>query len=215
MRCLIQYIDGLDLMPVITSLLPWNTLIPENRATDVVLQQSSRSKIKGSNGDWSLETDGKIEQISQKSHVKTQIREQEYHQRNTTIESHDTTKIDGNQVNEIMGALKTVIGEKALILALDNIMLGRKKEIQLQSTENMTLESLKTFEEKAAELAKIKGETVWLGNDSLNVLQVLLDLITIVKGMNTALATHAHKSGGSGVPIQATAFTGYKSDSST
>lgn len=96
-----------------------------------------------------------------------------------------------------------------------NIMLGSEKEIQLQSIENMTLESLKTFEAKAAELAKIKGKTVWVGNDSLNVLQVLLDLITIVKDMNTALSTHTHKSAGSGVPIQATAFTGFKSDSST
>jgi hypothetical protein len=208
MRCIIQYIDGLDSMPVITSLLPWQTLVPENRATDVVLQQSSRSKIKGSNGDWSFETDGKIEQTSQRSVIKAQVSDQAYHERKTTIESHDTTKIDGNQVNEIMGALKTVIGEKALILALDNLMLGSKKEVKLQSTENMTLESLKAFEAKATELAKVQGAKVWLGSDSLNVVQVLLDLIAIVKDTNTTLATHLHP--GVGASPQAADFTSYE-----
>ncbi|WP_249185291.1 hypothetical protein [Moritella sp. 5] len=120
MQCLIQYIDGLDSLPVITSLLPWHTLVPDHRSTDVSLQQSHRSKLVGRNGDWQLQTDGEIKQSSQKSIVEAQTSEQSYHERNTKVATHDINKIDGNQVNEIMGALKILVGEKAIITSLDN-----------------------------------------------------------------------------------------------
>ena len=97
MHCLIQYIDGLDSMPVITSLLPWQTLVPDHRSTDVTLQQSHRSKLAGSDGNWHLQTDGEIKQTSQKSIIESQISQETHYQRDTTITGHDTTKIDGNQ----------------------------------------------------------------------------------------------------------------------
>jgi hypothetical protein len=143
MHCLIQYIDGLNSMPVITAILPWQSLIPDNKSTDVVLQQSSTSKITGSDEDWHIQTNGEIKQTSQKSIVESQVSEQKYHQRDTTISGHDTSKIDGNQVNEIMGALKTLIGEKAIIVALDNLLLGSKKEVIVESGENMRFKSKK------------------------------------------------------------------------
>jgi hypothetical protein len=193
MNCLIQYIDGLDSMPVITSILPWQTLVPDNR----------------SNGDWHLKTDGVIKQTSQKSVVGAQVREEDYHQRNTNIAGHDVNKIDGNQVNEIMGALKMVVGEKALIIALDDLLLGSKKQVHIKATENMNLESLKQFEAKAVHLAKVQGAKVWLGNESLNVVRVLLDLIAVVKNTNNTLVTHTHE--GAGTSPQATNFTSYES----
>jgi hypothetical protein len=209
MNCLIQYIDGLDSMPVITSILPWQTLVPDNRSNDVTLQQSHRSKLAGTNGDWHLKTDGVIKQTSQKSVVGAQVREEDYHQRNINIAGHDVNKIDGNQVNEIMGALKMVVGEKALIIALDDLLLGSKKQVHIKATENMNLESLKQFEAKAVHLAKVQGAKVWLGNESLNVVRVLLDLIAVVKNTNNTLVTHTHE--GAGTSPQATNFTSYES----
>jgi len=143
MHCLIQYIDGLNSMPVITAILPWQSLVPDNKSTDVVLQQSSTSKITGRDEDWHIETNGEIKQTSQKQQIESQVSEQKYHQRNTTISGHDTSKIDGNQVNEIMGALKTLIGEKAIIVAIDNLLLGSKKEVIVESSENMRFKSIK------------------------------------------------------------------------
>jgi len=145
MHCLIQYIDGLNSRPVITAILPWQSLVPDNKSTDVVLQQSSTSKITGSNEDWHMHTKGEIKQSSQKHIIDSQVSEQNHHQRNTTISGHDTSKIDGNQVNEIMGALKTLIGEKAIIVALDNVLLGSKKEVIVESGENMKLKSTKNL----------------------------------------------------------------------
>jgi hypothetical protein len=208
MQCLIQYIDGLDSMPIITSILPWQTLVPDNRANDVTLQQSHLSKLAGTNGNWLLHTEGEIKQTSQTSIIDAQIREESYHQRTTNIAAHDISKIDGNQVNEIMGALKTVVGEKALIVALDNLLLGSKKQVDIKATENMNLESLKQCEVKAVELAKVQGATVWLGNESLNVVQVLLDLIAVVKDTNNSLSSHVHP--GVGTSPQAGDFTSYK-----
>ena len=151
MHCLIQYVDGLNSMPVITSILPWQSLVPDHRSTDVVLQQSSTSKIKGSDENWHMQTSGEIKQTSQTHIIDSQLSEQQHHQRDTTLSGHDTTKIDGNQVNEIMGALKTLVGEKAIILAIDNLLLGSDKEViiesgkkmNVKSGDNMTIESLK------------------------------------------------------------------------
>ena len=209
MYCLIQYIDGLDSIPVITSLLPWNTLVPENRCADVSLQQSNRSKLTGANENWHLQTDGEIKQTSQKSDVDAQIRNEKYHQRTTTIASHDTTKVDGSQINEVMGALKTLVGEKALIVALDNLLLGSKKQVDIKAVENMNLESLKQLEAKATELIRMQGATVWLGSEQTNVVKVLLDLIAVVKNTNETLAVHTHP--GVSATAQASTFTSYKS----
>lgn len=205
MHCLIQYIDGLNSLPVITAILPWQSLVPDNKSTDVVLQQSSTSKLTGSNEDWHLQTNGQIKQTSQKHIIASQVSEQSHHQRTTIISGHDISKIDGNQVNEVMGALKLLIGEKAAIVALDNLLLGSKKQVDIKSTENMTLESLKQFQAKAKELAKVQGAKVWLGSEGLNVVQVLVDLIDLVGDITLTLSTHTHP--GVGPTQQAAVFT--------
>lgn len=215
MHCLIQYIDGLNSHPVITSLLPWQSLVPEHKRTDVTLQQNSRSKIQGRDGNWHLTTDGDITQTSDTSKTKARKSEQNYHQRTCSIDTHDITKIDGNQITEVMGALKTVVGEKALIIALEGLLLGSKKQVDIEATENMSLTTLKTLHAKATDLAKVEGATVWLGDSSVNVAQVLLDLISLVKDINQSLETHGHKDQGAGEPITKAEFTGHKSTASS
>jgi len=215
MHCLIQYIDGLNSHPVITSLLPWQSLVPEHKRTDVTLQQNSRSKIQGRDGNWHTTTDGDITQASDSSKIKTRNREEIYHQRSTNIATHDMLKVDGNQVTEVMGALKTVVGEKALIVALEGLLLGSKKQVDIEATENMNLTTLKTLHAKATELAKVEGKTVWLGDGSVNVAQVLLDLISLVKDINQSLETHGHTKTGAGPPITKGEFTGHKSTASS
>ncbi len=208
MHCLIQYIDGLNSHPVITNLLPWQSLVPEYKRTDVTLQQSSRSKIQGRDGNWHTTTDGEITQASDTSKIKSRNHEEIYHQRTCGIATHDTLKIDGNQINEVMGALRTVVGEKALIVALEGLLLGSKKQVDIEATENMNLTTLKTLHAKANELAKVEGKTVWLGDSSVNVVQVLLDLINVVSNMNQTLANHTHA--GAGATPEKSDFNGYK-----
>ncbi|MFK3858544.1 hypothetical protein [Pseudoalteromonas rhizosphaerae] len=215
MQCLIQYIDGLNSHPVVTNLLPWQSLVPEHKRTDVTLQQNSRSKLQGRDGNWHLTTDGDITQTSDTSKTAARKSEQNYHERTCSIDTHDVTKIDGNQITEVMGALKTVVGEKALIVALEGLLLGSKKQIDIEATENMNLTTLKTLHAKATELAKVEGATVWLGNNSVNVAQVLLDLISLVKDINQSLETHGHKDQGAGPPITQGEFTGHKSTASS
>jgi len=215
MQCLIQYIDGLNSHPVITSLLPWQSLVPEHKRTDVTLQQNSRSKLQGRDGNWHITTDGDITQTSDTSKTTARKSEQNYHERSINIASHDTIKIDGNQITEVMGALKTVVGEKALIVALEGLLLGSKKQVDIEATENMSLTTLKTLHAKATELAKVEGATVWLGDSSVNVAQVLLDLISLVKDINQSLETHGHKDQGAGPPITQGEFTGHKSAASS
>ena len=70
-----------------------------------------------------------------------------------------------------------------------------------------------TLEVKAAQLARVQGATVWLGSDSVNVVQNLLDLIAIVKDTNGLLAKHTHS--GAGTSPQASQFSGFKSSAST
>jgi len=211
MHCLIQYIDGLNSHPVITSLLPWQSLVPEHKRTDVTLQQNSRSKIQGRDGSWHTTTDGDITQTSDTNKTTARKSEQSYHERSTNIATHDVLKIDGNQVTEVMGALKTVVGEKALIVALEGVLLGSKKQVDIEATENMNLTTLKTLHAKATELAKVEGKTVWLGDSSVNVAQVLLDLIGLVEQMNQTLSTHTHNAP-LPTPTEKADLVGYKAE---
>ena len=215
MQCLIQYINGLNSHPVITNLLPWQSLVPEHKRTDVTLQQSSRSNIQGRDGNWHTTTDGQIAQTSDTTKRKSRNCLENHHERNTNIATHDTLKIDGNQITEVMGALKTVVGEKALIVALEGLLLGSKKQVDIEAAENMNLTTLKTLHAKATELAKVEGTTVLLGNNSVNVAQVLLDLISLVKDINQSLENHGHTSAGAGAPITKSEFTAHKSTASS
>ncbi|TMS64599.1 MULTISPECIES: hypothetical protein, partial [unclassified Pseudoalteromonas] len=215
MHCLIQYIDGLNSHPVITSLLPWQSLVPEHKRTDVTLQQNSRSKLQGRDGNWHTTTDGDITQTSDTNKTTARKSEQSYHERSTNIATHDVLKIDGNQATEVMGALKTVVGEKALIVALEGLLLGSKKQVDIEAHESMNLTTLKNLHAKATELAKVEGKTVWLGNNSVNVAQVLLDLITLVKDINQSLENHGHTSAGAGAPITKSEFAAHKSAASS
>jgi hypothetical protein len=49
--------------------------------------------------------------------------------------------------------------------------------------------------------------TTWLGSESVNVLQVLCELIDVVIQMNTDIASHQH--GSSPVPTNAARFAGH------
>ena len=58
------------------------------------------------------------------------------------------TQIDGNKITEVMGVLKTIVGEKALFVALEGLMLGTQKQFDIKAHENMNLDSLQTFTQK-------------------------------------------------------------------
>ncbi|TQF70506.1 hypothetical protein [Pseudoalteromonas luteoviolacea] len=210
MHCIIQYIDGLNSYPVITSLLPWGTLIPTQKHTDVSLKQNARAQVQGRDGNWIIETDDSITQISDTNKVQARERAEQFHVKHSTITTHENNQIDGNQVNEIMGALKTVVGEKALLTALEGVLLGSKKQIEIKAHENLNIESLMTLHAKATELAKLEGSTVWIGDGSVNVAQILLELIELVKSLSNDLASHGHKDQGAGPPITKSTFDDHK-----
>lgn len=211
MFCLIQYIDGVESAPVITHILPFNQSVPDVRSTDVGLLQSHRSKILGSNGNWSIETDGVVNTQAQTHNESAQFKQETYHQRDTQITGHDTTNTDGNSVKQVMGALKILVGEKALITAIDSILLGTKSKFEVKSHDNMTLETLKALHAKATELAKVEGATVWLGDNSVNAVKVLLDLISVVSELSNEVSKHTHPANPV-KPVQSSKFDGYKAD---
>lgn len=212
MQCIIQYIDGLESMPVITNILPFGQSVSDIRSTDIVLQQSPVSKVVGKNQDWHIETTGTINQTSQQSTVSSLHSVQRYHERNIEVSGHDSIKVDGNSLQELMGSLKILVGEKALINSLDSILLGTKKTFEVKSHSNMQLETLATLHAKAAALAKMEGKTVWLGNSSSNIARILLDLVGIVKDMNNTLSSHDHPANNT-PPKQSVDFDNYKSSS--
>ncbi|QUI71240.1 hypothetical protein [Pseudoalteromonas sp. M8] len=210
MLCLLQYIDGLNSLPVITAILPWQSLVPSSKHTDVSLLQSATSSIQGRDESWHMKTDRDISQCSDTSTVMARSRNEAYHERTCNIESHDITRIDGNQINEVMGALKTIVGEKALLTALEGVLIGSKKQIEIKAHDDMQLQSLRTLYAKAADLAKVEGATVWVGNNSVNAIRIILELIEVVAKTNEKIATHKHEMT-KPPPINAAEFTGFKS----
>ncbi|SHO20354.1 Putative uncharacterized protein [Moritella viscosa] len=53
-----------------------------------------------------------------------------------------------------MGALKILVGEKAIITSLDNLLLGSNKEVKIQSAEDMHLDSAKSLIIKAKNITE-------------------------------------------------------------
>lgn len=145
---------------------------------------------------------------------------QQHHHRPGILKHNSTEQVLGAKVIEALGALKLLSAGTLDVTAVDNMNIttasdqNNKIGQDLKQRIGNIVDSLAV----AKQLIKVKdGGKVWLGSESVNVLQILSDLIQVVADIANTASSHTHPYTDNGSPMntlapnQSGAFSGQKS----
>ncbi|RMN36886.1 hypothetical protein ALQ61_03937 [Pseudomonas coronafaciens pv. zizaniae] len=114
---------------------------------------------------------------------------------------------------EALSALKLLSGGSASLAAVDdlhqatgrdlNLVVGQKHNATVGGDMHERIQGLR--ESITGKSQRLQAPKNWVGFSSVNLFQVVCDLLDLVEGMNTQLAAHTH--GPTPVPANAGAFT--------
>lgn len=192
---------GLPHKPYIQTVLPHGLTLPSVPKGDQVWQHSEACQQRvDSDGNWLRQTDGKIQDKSVQREVEAMENTESFQSHTRTVDDHSTESVGGIKKIEALGALKLLSGGSASLAAVDDLhqATGRDLNLVVGQKYNATVggdmhERIQRVRESVAALSqRLVAPKTWLGSEGVNVLQVLCDLLDLVKNMNTQLATHTH-----------------------
>lgn len=204
----VGFTQGLPHKPFIQCILPHGLSLPRVPKGDQVWQHSEASQQRvESDGSWTRQTDGGITDKSTDRLVESLTNAERYQSDSRTIDDHSTESVGGTKKIEALGALQLLSGGTANLAAVDDLNLATGRDLNQVVAQKLNLAVGGELVERVQKARKSIAQTTWLGSESVNVLQVLCDLIDLVVLMNTDLASHTH--GASPPPTNAAAFTAH------
>lgn len=204
-RVVVCFAYGLPNKPYIQTILPHGLSLPKVPKGDQVWQHSESAQQRvDADGNWSRQTEGRIRDKSIDREVES-LTNVERHQSSTVeVDDHSKESVGGIKSIEALGALKLLSGGSASLAALDDLHLASGRDLNQVVSRDLNLTVGGELLERIEGLRRSVAPTTWLGSESVNVLQVLCDLIDLVTQMNTQIAAHVH--GPSPVPTTAANF---------
>jgi hypothetical protein len=197
---------GLPHKPYIQTILPHGLSLPKVPKGDQVWQHSDLAQQRvDAGGNWLRSTDGRIRDESIDREVQS-LTNTEKHQTSTVdVDHHSTESVGGTKTIEALGALKLLSGGSASLAAIDDLHQATGRDLNLAVARKLNSAVGGDLLERIKGARRSIAAKTWLGSESVNVLQVLCDLIDLVIETNTQLVGHTH--GPSPVPTNAAAFS--------
>lgn len=204
---------GLPHKPYIQTMLPHGLSMPSVPKGDQVWQHSEACQQRvDADGNWLRQTDGKILDKAIEREVEAMGNTERYQNHTRTVDDHSTESVGGIKTLEALGALKLLSGGSASLAAMDdlhqatgrdlNLVVGQKHNAIVGGNMRERIEGSR--ESVTAKSQRFVAPKTWIGSDGLNVLQVVCELINLVKDMNNQLAKHTH--GAAPVPNNSEVF---------
>lgn len=157
-------------------------------------ERSGAAKVDVS-GHWSRDTHGDIRETALERKDTAAEHLADYDSEHKQVRQHSLEEIAGLKLIEALGALRLLSGGTANLSALDNLNLTTASDLNSTAARDLK-ELVGNIAERVAKIKQVikveDGGTIWLGNESHNVLQLLSDLIGVVKTLAEDLATHKH-----------------------
>ena len=199
---------GLPNKPYIQTILPHGLSLPKVPKGDQVWQHSESAQQRvDADGNWLRQTEGRIRDKSIDREIES-LTNAERHQSSTLeIDDHSTESVGGIKTIEALGAIKLLSGGSASLAALDDLHLASGRDLNQVVAQKLNLTVGGDLLVRIKGARKSVAPTNWIGSESVNVLQVLCDVIDLVIQMNTDIAGHQHAS--SPVPTNAASFAGH------
>ncbi|MFJ3412303.1 hypothetical protein [Pseudomonas protegens] len=205
---------GLPHKPFIQQILPHGLSLPRVPKGDQVWQHSEACQQRvDADGNWLRQTDGKIQDKAIEREVEALDNAERFQNHTRTVDDHSTESVGGVKKIEAMGALKLLSGGSASLAAVDDLHQATGRDLNLVVGQKLNATVGGDLQEQIQGLRKsvsgisqsLQAPKTWLGSESVNVLQVLCDLLDLVQEMNVQLAGHTH--GPTPPPSNAAAFT--------
>ena len=199
---------GLPNKPYIQTILPHGLSLPKVPKGDQVWQHSESAQQRvDADGNWLRQTEGRIRDKSIDREIET-LTNAERHQSSTVeVDDHSTESVGGTKTIEALGAIKLLSGGSGSLATLDDLNLATGRDLNQVVAQKLNLTVGGALLERIKGARKSVAPTNWIGSESVNVLQVLCDVIDLVIQMNTDIAGHQHAS--SPVPTNAASFAGH------
>lgn len=204
---------GLPHKPYIQTILPHGLSMPSVPKGDQVWQHSEASQQRvDADGNWLRQTDGKIRDKSIEREVDALGNTERFQNHTRTVDDHSTESVGGIKTIEALGALKLLSGGSASLAAVNdlhqatgrdlNLVIGQKHNATVGGDMQERIEGLR--KSVAAASQQLIAPKNHVGSDSVNIFQMVCDLLDLVQQMNTQLASHTH--GPTPVPGNAAEF---------
>lgn len=199
---------GLPHKPFIQQVLAQGLSLPRVPKGDQVWQHSEACQQRvDADGNWLRQTDGRIEDKAIERKVEAMDNAERYDSSTVEILDHSTESVGGIKKMEALGALKLLSGGSASLAAVDDLHQATGRDLNLVVGQKLNSAVGGDMLERIQGIRRSVAPKTWLGSESVNVLQILCDLLDLVEQMNTQLAAHTHVPGPTPSPVDAAAFS--------
>nr|WP_314399391.1 hypothetical protein [Pseudomonas lundensis] len=205
---------GLPHKPYIQTILPHGLSMPKVPKGDQVWQHSEACQQRvDADGNWLRQTDGTIKDKAIEREVEALDNNETFQNHTRTVDDHSTESVGGIKKIEALGALKLLSGGSASLAAVDdlhqatardlNLVVGQKHNATVGGDMQERIEGLRKSVSGISQ--RLVAPKNWIGSESVNLFQVVCDLLDLVQEMNVQLAGHTH--GPTPIPGNAQSFT--------
>ena len=207
---------GLPHKPFITQILPHGLSLSRVPKGDQVWQHSEACQQRvDADGNCLRQTDGKIQDKAIEREVEALDNTESFQNHTRTVDEHSTESVGGIKKIEALGALKLLSGGSASLAAVDDLhqATGRDLNLVVGQKHNVTvggdmLEKIQGLRESVAGISQqLLAPKSWVGSESVNLFQVVCDMLDLLQAMNIQLAAHTHMPRPMPAPSDAAAFT--------
>ncbi|WP_339531539.1 hypothetical protein [Pseudomonas mucidolens] len=192
---------GLPHKPYIQTILPHGLSMPSVPKGDQVWQHSEACQQRvDADGNWLRQTDGKILDKAIEREVEAMGNTETFQNHTRRVDDHSTEFVGGTKTIEALGALRLLSGGSASLAAVDDLhqATGRDLNLLVGQKHNAVVggdmeERIQGMRKSVAVISqRLQSPKTWLGSESVNVLQVLWDLLKLVEKISAQLKVHTH-----------------------
>lgn len=207
---------GLPNKPYIQTILLHGLSMPKVPKGDQVWQHSEAVQQRvDAEVNWLRQTDGKIQDKAIEREVEALDNTESFQNQTRTVGDHSTESVGGIKKIEALGALKLLSGGSASLAAVDdlhqatgrdlNLVVGQKHNAAVGGDMQEKIQGLRQSVTGVSQ--QFQAPKNWIGSGTVNLIQVVCDMLDLLQQMNTQLAAHAHVPGPTPSPTDAAAFT--------
>lgn len=215
----IAFTGGRPDKPFVRQTVPDGTSLPDIQPGEQLQQQRAEvSQRVTQAGDWVRQTDQTISETSMARMVKADTEQRELVSRETTIKATDKVTVLGTSTL-LAGAIQQVCtGDYSQAVNNRVASIGGNDETDIAGSQTVT--TGKDLIEKIGQIRKsvaavqqqIIAPVVWIGSGTINVAQLMLDTLDVVKELAEQTASHTHSNTGAPINAGAIRSTGAKAD---
>lgn len=200
----VAFTDGRPDKPFIRQTVPDGTSLPDIKPGEQLQQQRAEvSQRVTQAGDWVRQTDQTISETSMARTVKADTESRELVSRETQIQATDKTSVIGTSTL-MAGAIQQVSTGKFSQAIQGSRLATVGGSDEMAVAENVTVTIGKNLTEQIGQIRKsvaavqqqIIAPVVWIGSGSINVAQLMLDTLDVVKQLAELTASHTHSNTG-------------------